>query len=90
MVVAVNVFVSIPYNGWVCEDPFVANSFGEVGSIVTSCDGKLETTNFTIVYMRFLSVSSIPPMFCCSSFSCRSMYCLSDRMSLDLLTLGVL
>jgi hypothetical protein len=27
---AMNVFIDIPYNGWVCEDPFAVDAFGEV------------------------------------------------------------
>jgi hypothetical protein len=60
-----HVFIRIPYNG-VCEDPFAAEVFGDIGLTTTSCDGKLETTYFSIVCVSFLSVSSIPPMCCCN------------------------
>jgi hypothetical protein len=62
----VNVFIGIPYNSWVCEDPFIADSFGEARFIATSRDGKLDTTDFSIVRVSFLSVSSMPPIRCCN------------------------
>jgi hypothetical protein len=54
-------FIGISYNDWIYVDSFTVDVFSEVGFTATSCDGKLETTNFSIVRVSFLEVSSIPP-----------------------------
>jgi hypothetical protein len=42
-----NVCISILYDGWVKDDPSVAYVFGAGGSVLDSCEGKLEAVNFS-------------------------------------------
>lgn len=53
-------FIGLSYNGWDCRGPFVADAFGEVASIVTSCDGKLGTIDLSNVHVSLLS--NFPPL----------------------------
>jgi hypothetical protein len=57
-------FIGLSYNGWDCRGPFVADAFGEVASIVTSCDGKLGTIDFSNVHVGLLSNFSTTPIRC--------------------------
>jgi hypothetical protein len=41
----VNVFIGIPYDGWVSDDPFIANVLGKTGSVLGSYEGKFGTVN---------------------------------------------
>jgi hypothetical protein len=54
-------FTGIPYNGWVCVGPFVADASREVASIATSWDEKLGIMDFSIARVSFFSVSFISP-----------------------------
>jgi hypothetical protein len=56
-------FISISYNGWVCESPFVAYVFGIYILLLVSYDRKLGATNFSNVNANFLIVSSNPPIY---------------------------
>jgi hypothetical protein len=57
-------FISIPYNGWGCESPFVADVLDIDIMLLVSYDGKLGATNFSNVRVNFLIDSSNPPICC--------------------------
>jgi hypothetical protein len=65
----INVFIGIPYNGWVQDDPFVADVLGAGGSILGSYEEKLGEVDFSYECANPLTDSSIyivltdPPMF---------------------------
>jgi hypothetical protein len=40
-------FINIPYNGWGCESPFVADVLDIDILLLVSYDGKLGTTDFS-------------------------------------------
>jgi hypothetical protein len=44
---AINVFTSLPYNGWLYDDPFAADVLGAGGSVLGSCEGKLGIVDFS-------------------------------------------
>jgi hypothetical protein len=41
-----NTCIGIPYDGWVKDDPFAAGVLGAGGSVLESCEGKLERVDF--------------------------------------------
>jgi hypothetical protein len=53
-------FIDIPYNGWGCEFPFVADVLDIDIMLLVSYDGKLGATDFSNVPVNFLIDSSNP------------------------------
>jgi hypothetical protein len=53
-------FIGIPYKGWGCESPFVADASDINTLLLVSYDGKVEATNFSNVRVNFLIDSSNP------------------------------
>jgi hypothetical protein len=56
--------IGIPYKGWGCESPFVADASDINTPLLVSYDGKLGATNFPNVHVNFLIDSSNPPIYC--------------------------
>jgi hypothetical protein len=57
-------FISIPYNGWGCESPFIADVLDIDILLLVSYDGKLEATDFSSERVNFLIYSSNSPIYC--------------------------
>jgi hypothetical protein len=57
-------FIGIPYNGWGCKSPFVADVLDIDILLLVSYDGKLGATDFSNVRVNFLIDSSNPPICC--------------------------
>jgi hypothetical protein len=57
-------FIGIPYNGWGCESPFVADVLDIDILLLVSYDGKLGGTNFSNKRVNFL-IDSSNPLICC-------------------------
>jgi hypothetical protein len=57
-------FIGIPYNGWGCESPFVADVLDIDILLLVLYDGKLGATDFSNVRVDFLIDSSNPPIYC--------------------------
>jgi hypothetical protein len=57
-------FIDIPYNGWGCESPFVANVLDIDILLLVSNDGKLGSTNFSNERVNFL-IDSSNTSICC-------------------------
>jgi hypothetical protein len=57
-------FIGIPYNGWGCESPFVADVLDIDILLLVSYDGKLEATYFSSKHVNFLIYSSNSPIYC--------------------------
>jgi hypothetical protein len=57
-------FIDIPYKGWGCESPFVADASDINTLLLVSYDGKLGATDFSNVCVNFLIESSNPPICC--------------------------
>jgi hypothetical protein len=53
-----NIFIGIPYNAWVQDDPFVANVLDAGGSVLGSCEGKLGVVDFSYEHAH--------PLYCFS------------------------
>jgi hypothetical protein len=53
-------FIGIPYNGWGCKSPFVADVLAIDILLLVSYDGKLGATDFSNVRVNFLIDSSNP------------------------------
>jgi hypothetical protein len=49
----------ISYNGWVQDDPIVADVLGAGGSVLGSCEGKLGVVDFSYKRVHPLTDSSI-------------------------------
>lgn len=79
-------FSVIPYNGWDCIGPFVADVSSEVSTMI-SWDGKLGIVDFSNVCASFLSVSSIPSRRCSNWSRCYNSIEFLIDWSLELLTL---
>jgi hypothetical protein len=58
-------FIGIPYKGWGCESPFVADASDINTLLLVSYDGKLGATDFSNVRVNFL-IDSSNPIICCS------------------------
>jgi hypothetical protein len=54
-------FIGIPYNGWSCESPFVADVLDIDILLLVSYDGKLRATDFSKARVNFLIDSSNLP-----------------------------
>ena len=54
------VFISIPYNGWGYESPFVTDVLDIDIMLLVSYDGKLGAIDFSNVHVKFLIDSSNP------------------------------
>jgi hypothetical protein len=57
-------FIGIPYNGWGCEFPFVADVLDIDILLLVSYDGKLEATDISNTRVNFLIDSSNLPNRC--------------------------
>jgi hypothetical protein len=57
-------FIGIPYNGWGCESPFVADVLDIFILLLVSYDGKLGAIDFSNERFNFLIDSSNPPICC--------------------------
>jgi hypothetical protein len=57
-------FIGIPYNGWGCKSPFVADVLDINILLIVSYDGKLGATDFSNVHVNFLIDSFNPPIYC--------------------------
>jgi hypothetical protein len=57
-------FIGIPYNGWGCKSPFVADVLDMDILLLVSYDGKLGATDFSNVRANFLIDSYNPPICC--------------------------
>jgi hypothetical protein len=57
-------FIGIPYKGWGCKSPFVADASDINTLLIVSYDGKLGATDFFNVRVNFLIDSSNPPICC--------------------------
>ena len=57
-------FVGIPYNGWGCESPFVADVLDKDILLLVSYDEKLGAIDFSNVRVNYLIDSSNPPICC--------------------------
>jgi hypothetical protein len=53
-------FIGIPYNGWGCKSPFVADVLDIDILLLVSYDGKLGATDFSNIRVNFLIDSSNP------------------------------
>jgi hypothetical protein len=62
-----NIFIGIPYNGWVQHDPFATDVLGACGSILGSCEGKLGAVKFSYERVYPLTNSFI---YCLNRFPC--------------------
>jgi hypothetical protein len=54
-------FIGIPYNGWGCESPFVANVL-DIDILLLVSDRKLGATNFSNARVNLLIDYSNPPI----------------------------
>jgi hypothetical protein len=57
-------FIGIPYNGWGCKSPFVADVLDTDILLLVSYDGKLGATYFSNECVNFIIDSSNPPICC--------------------------
>jgi hypothetical protein len=57
-------FIGIPYNGWSCKSPFIADVLNIDILLLASYDGKLGATDFSNKRVNFLINSSNPPIYC--------------------------
>ena len=57
-------FISISYNGWGCQSPFVADVLDINIMLLVSYDGKLGATDFFKEHVNFL-IDSSNPLICC-------------------------
>jgi hypothetical protein len=57
-------FIGIPYKGWGCKSPFVADASDINTLLLVSYDEKLGATDFSNVRVNFLIDSSNPPICC--------------------------
>jgi hypothetical protein len=57
-------FIGIPYKGWSCEGPFIADASDINTLLLVSYDGKLGATDFSNVRVNFL-IDSSNPTICC-------------------------
>jgi hypothetical protein len=62
-------FISIPYNGWGCESPFVTDVLDIDILLLISNDGKLGATDFFKEHVNFL-IDSSNPLICCFILFC--------------------
>jgi hypothetical protein len=53
----VNVCVSIPYDGWACDDQIIVDASGKGGSILGSYERKLRTVVFSHECVNLVGVS---------------------------------
>jgi hypothetical protein len=65
-------FIGIPYNGWGCESPFVADVLDIDILLLVLYDMKLGATDLSNARVNFLIDSSNPPICCFISYCCRS------------------
>jgi hypothetical protein len=57
-------FIGIPYNGWGCESPFVADVLDIDILLLVSNDGELGATDFSNERVNFLIDFSNPSIYC--------------------------
>jgi hypothetical protein len=56
-------FISIPYYGWGCKSPFIADVLDIYIVLLLSNDGKLGATDFSNERVNFQIDSSNPPIY---------------------------